>query len=491
MNSKKKNIKINMVLSTIKSLFSVIFPLITFPYVSRVLKVDNIGKINFAISIIGYFQLIARLGITDFAIKEGAKLKNTDKFKTFCNEIFSINVISSVISYIILIICILFSTKLKGYVILLFIQSVSIIFTTLGREWLYMIDEDYLYITIRTILVQIISIVAMFIFVKEPKDYIIYAVISVGASCGANILNMVKLQKFVPLKFKITSYSKKIIKPILILFASSISVTIFTNLDTTILGITCSDYNVGIYSTSVKIYNILVSVIVSVIYVVLPRMSKLTVKESDRTELTMFAKATNDLLVTFALPIAVGLIFLAPEVITVLAGNSYLDAVVSLRILSMAFFCCVIGTFLGECILLPYNHEKTLLYINIGSAGINLVLNLLLIPIWKQDAAAFTTLISQFCGWMFCVITSRKYLKIEGFASVFSKSVVGCLFIAGTCLVVKNIFTNLFLIIIMSILISAILYFVIEVLVGNIVVRQLILNLYDRFRKYNKFIKEN
>lgn len=482
MNDKEKNIKLNMILSAIKSLLSVIFPLITFPYISRVLQVDNIGKINFAASIVSYFQLIARLGINDYAVKEGAKLKGTDKFKPFCNEIFSINIISTVVSYVLLSICIAVSTKLKGYAILLIIQSLTILFTTIGREWLYMIYEDYLYITVRAIVVQILSIVAMFLFVKEPKDYIVYAAISVIASCGANVFNLIKSQKVVPIKIKITSYSKKIIKPILLLFSTTVSVAIFTNLDTTILGIVCSDYNVGIYATSVKIYNILVSVLVSVIFVVLPRMSKLTVNEADKGKLTALARETNDLLVSFVLPIAVGIIVLAPEIITVIAGEAYLDAVVSLRILSCAFFCCTMGTFLGECILLPYNREDVMLYTGIASALMNLVLNILLIPVWKQDAAAFTTLLSQLFGWIVEIWTTRKYLKIDGVMPVYIKSMIGCAVIAVVCIIAKRILDNVVMIVIVSVFVAATLYIVIETLINNMVIRQLVASLYNKLK---------
>ena len=132
---KNKFIGINALLNAIKTIFSIIFPLITFPYISRVLGVENIGIYNFSSSVVSYFTLLAGLGISTYAIREGARYRNDRiKISDFCSEVFSINVISTLVSYVILLFCLFFLNKLHDYISIIVILSISISFTTLGCE---------------------------------------------------------------------------------------------------------------------------------------------------------------------------------------------------------------------------------------------------------------------------------------------------------------------------------------------------------------------
>lgn len=187
---KIRSIKVNAILSMIKQVCAIIFPLITIPYVSRILEADNYGKINFSSSIISYFILIAGLGISSYAIREGARIRDEKTtFTKFSNEIFSINILATVLSYILLVVVVFISTKLQQYKLLLFIQSFAIILNTLGADWINSVYEDYLYLSFRYILIQIISLIALFLFVHTPNDYVIYAIIYVFSSSGGNLFN--------------------------------------------------------------------------------------------------------------------------------------------------------------------------------------------------------------------------------------------------------------------------------------------------------------
>ena len=159
---KQKSLKLNMVLNAIRGLLKVVFPLITFPYISRVLGVDNLGKYNFANSIISYFILFAGLGISSYAIREGSYFRNeTNRLKVFADEMFTINMISTVTAYLCLICVIVIVPKFWDYKILLIIFSLQIVFCTIGIEWIYSIYEEYVYITVRSILFQLISLILL------------------------------------------------------------------------------------------------------------------------------------------------------------------------------------------------------------------------------------------------------------------------------------------------------------------------------------------
>ncbi|MBT9094481.1 oligosaccharide flippase family protein, partial [Lactobacillus delbrueckii subsp. bulgaricus] len=163
---KKKSLGLNAALNGFRSVLNIIFPIITFPYISRVLTVGEIGKYNWSNSFVSYFLLIAGLGVSTYAIREGAKFRNDRKtLSDFASQVFSINILSTLASYVLLLLCVLIFSKIHAYAICVFIFSIQIIFTTLGTEWIYSIFEEYAYITIRSILFKILSIVLLFIFV--------------------------------------------------------------------------------------------------------------------------------------------------------------------------------------------------------------------------------------------------------------------------------------------------------------------------------------
>lgn len=231
----QRSIGVNAGLNMIRTAFQVIFPLITFPYVSRVLHVENIGIYNFCQSVISYFSLLAALGISTYAIREGARYRdNEEKMSLFASEVFSINFISTVFSYLILGVCILLVPRFNQYSSIMVALSISIMFTLIGSEWIFQIYEDYKYITIRGILFQFISLILMFVLVRNSSDLFAYVWITVISCSGANILNAVSRRKYCKIRLTINAKILTHLAPILVLFATSVATTIYTNADTSI-----------------------------------------------------------------------------------------------------------------------------------------------------------------------------------------------------------------------------------------------------------------
>ena len=141
---KNKSLAQNAILNGIRNGLNLLFPLITFPYVSRVLQVEKLGEYNFANSVTSYFVLLAGLGISSYAVREGAKLREKkNEFDFFASSVFTINVVSTIISYICLFVCLWVSNSLHKYSLLIMVFSVQIVFTTIGVEWVYSIYEEY------------------------------------------------------------------------------------------------------------------------------------------------------------------------------------------------------------------------------------------------------------------------------------------------------------------------------------------------------------
>lgn len=471
---KDKSIKINMILNGIKGVLGVIFPLITFPYISKILGTENIGKYNFANSIISYFVLLAALGINTYAIREGARLRDDkEKLNKFIKEVFTINIISTTISYLLLFISIAIIPKFKEYSTLMWILSLQVIFQTIGIEWIYSIYEDYKYITIRSIMFQILSLALLFIFVHTEKDLYIYAIITVVSSVGSNILNFIHSKKYCKISVTKNINLKKHIKPILILFATTITITIYVNSDITVLGFLTNDHNVGIYSVSTKIYMIIKNLLASVVIVSIPRFSAL-LAQNKKEEFKSTAEDIYKTLITIVVPSIVGIIVLRNEIILIISDITYIQATSSLALLSIAIFFCLGAYFWGQAMLVPLKQEKKVLKITIVSAIVNIVLNLLLIPIWKENAAAITTIIAEAIAFIYCKRETKKIIKLDNFNSTLIKTILGCIPIIIISVITKNYIQNLIISTIVIVLLSVISYVIVEIVLKNEVVVSII-----------------
>lgn len=463
----KKSIGANAILNTLKTFMTLMFPLITFPYISRILQVENLGNYNFCVSIINYFSLLSGLGISTYAIREGSIHRdNINKFNKFASEVFSINIISTIISYSILIICVFLSRHLNENKQILGILSIAIIFKTIGCEWIFNIYEEFKYITIRSICFQLLSLLCLFVFVKTQADLINYAIITVLSSSGANIVNCISRQKYCHISFIVNKNMLAKMKPILIIFANSIAVTIFVNSDVTMLGVIAGDYATGLYAVSSKVYLIVKEMLSAMIIVSIPRLS-VYVGEKKEEAFRNTANKVFNMLLLLVVPAVVGIFFLSRNIIMIISGKEYLEADVSLKILSLALFCCIFSWFYTSCILMTNKKEGTVLKITTFVAILNVVLNIFLMPIWKQDAAALTTLLAEGTSMVLCYVKSRNlYKNMLMFRDIISM-LIGNLVICCVCVITLKIINSIIISTIVAIIMSVVFYFCILIICGN------------------------
>lgn len=487
----KKSIKKNAAINSFRTILNLIFPLITFPYVSRILSVEDIGVYNFSNSVITYFLLIAALGIDKFAIREGTKYRDSrEEFSRFASRIFSINVISMIASYLLLIITLCIFNNLSYYSTCILIFSIEIFFTTLGTEWIYSIFEEYTYITVRSIVFKIISIILLFVFVRTEGNYINYALISVFASAGSNVLNFIHARKFCDIKFTFKCGIKEYLKPILVIFASNIAVKIYTSADTTMLGLLSSAYTVGIYSVATKIYLIVKSVLTAILTVTIPRCAFYVGKQLKEEYDALLKKITNTLILA-VLPVVTGLIMLRWNVIYIISSEKYMESQYALAILSLAIVSSIFSSLFNQCVLLPYKREKVFLKSSVISALVNIGLNFVFIPWLGASGAAITTLISEFI---------MALLNFRGCKDLIGKTIIdhelirntvwivaGCVGIVAVCITMEA--TNLPLLFetFLKVGSSVIVYGAIVLISGNIYLKGFIKEISGKLIKYASF----
>lgn len=478
-----KSLKKNALLNLLKQFLKIAFPLITFPYVSRILLEDNFGKYNFSLSVINYFILIAGLGISEYSVREGARLRDKkEHLANFANEIYTINILSSTFSYLMLLFSVIFVDKLHPYLLLIFIQSMNIVFNTLGADWINIIFEDYEYMTKRYIFVKVLSLIAIFVFVKKVDDYYIYTLIMVGSEVLANVMNIVYVRRYIKLRIHFPCNFFTHIKSLMLLFVNGFAVTVYSNADITMLGLLRGNDYVGVYSVASKVYQIAKGLINSVLIVTIPRLSfYLGKEESNDKYYKLFIKVLKcSLMIT--LPMAIVMFFLRKEVILILGGKNFLTGALALGVLSIALIPACISSVIFNGVLIPNRGEKYCLFSTFISAFINIFLNYIFIARFGLIGAAISTLIAEIISSILAIIFSYRLFNIKiRIDRDFISCIVASLFTIVSCWCLKNIWSGIMKII-FNTLVGVIVYGIVLILLRNTVIKEII----NSFLQLNK-----
>ena len=359
---KKKSLKINFIMNAILTMSSIIFPLITFPYVSRVLLPQGTGKVSFATSVITYFTMFAQLGIPTYGVRACARVRdNYEKLTKTVHELFIINSITCGITYILFLVALFNIPRLSQDKTLFLLMSITLILNVIGVEWVYKALEQYSYITIRSIIFKFIAFIAVFLLIHETKDYVIYGGISIFASSASYVCNFFKIHKYVgvvPLK----NYNfKQHFKPIGIFFAMSCATTVYTHLDTLMLGFMTTDTDVGLYNAAVRIKTILVSIVTSLGVVLLPR-SSYYLEKGLKDEFFKITKKGMNFVVLVAAPMMIYFILFAREGIYFLSSSAYEGSIIPMQIIMPTLLFIGMTNIMGIQMLVPLGREKMVLY---------------------------------------------------------------------------------------------------------------------------------
>lgn len=449
----------NFFYNFIKTFVGICFPLISFSYASRVLGVDSIGRVQYSTSVISYFSMIACLGIATYAVREGSKYKGKKKeLGVFTIELFIISTISTLCTFALFIIYLMFFCE-KEYIILMLISSFSIIGTVYSFDWIYQIEEDYKYITSKAVLVQLFAIIMMFVFVRDSNDYVIYAFVCVLGSCGSFVFNIYNAKKYVNIEIvKKNIHIKKHIRPILIIWGAGLATSIYMNLDMVMLKHMESERQLGYYTTSVKLAQVVKVLVTSFSNVLIPRMSYYVGIGDFKKHKNVLSKNIS-VITMIAIPLCIGLFSLSDKMIIIFSGKEFLFATRAARILSMNVVFSVLNGVLFYQVLLPYKKELYASVCTMIGAILNFFANLILIPIFSYEGAALTTLLSEMSVFVLLMIVSRKYVLGKKVVFDIVKYIVLALPILLISFLVEHIVAGCFFSILLSVAISVIVYF--------------------------------
>lgn len=427
-----QSVKVNYILNLINTGTQMLFPLITFPYVCRVIEADGIGQINFFQSIISYISLFTCLGIPMYAIREIARDRSdVVKMNRTAMEILLLHSMLTLVGYAIVAILCLTVPQIQVNIPLFLILSLTIFFTAIGCEWFYQGIEDFKYITIRGLIIKTVSVVLLFIFVKSKTDLLYYGCYTVFGVLGGNIFNFFRLRKYIHRENIIFSelHIRRHVKPVLKVFSFSVVTSIYLQLNTVLLGFLKNALAVGYFAAATKVMQMLLTMSACLGSVMMPRASHL-IAENKEDEFSRLIQKSYDFTLAIALPMTIGLIFCAPSLITALCGVKFEHSILPSQIIAPIILMVAISNVFGIQVLFPKGKINIVtLSCGIGAVA-DLILNLCLIPFFSYIGTSIAYLGAEVATTVSMYFIGRKYIPIIYFKKSHLTYALGCIVMA-------------------------------------------------------------
>ena len=400
------SVKKNFVYSSVLTMANYLFPLLTYPYVSRVLGVTNIGICNYVDSIINYFVLFSSMGITVLGIREIAAAKSEkERLSETFTSLLIISGITTIIALIILLFSIYFVSQLQEYKNLLLIGVAKLIGHYLLIEWFYKGLEEFKYVTNRTIFVKTLYVIAIFVFVRKPEDYGIYFLLQVLMVVVNMFFNICYSRHFIKISFR-NLHFVDFIKPFFILGLYQILTSMYTSFNVAYLGFVTNPTEVGYYTTGTKLFLFLFSVSAALTGVMMPRMSSL-LSEGKLSDFKLLITKSCTILFSFSIPCALFCCMFSPDIVHLLSGEGYEGAYLPTRIIMPLIFIIGYEQILVIQILMPLKKDKDIFVNSIIGATVGILCNIVFVHYFKAVGSSLVWVVSE----LTVLILSQYYVS--------------------------------------------------------------------------------
>lgn len=403
-----KSIKKNYIYNLLFQVFTAITPVITAPYLSRVLGADGIGKISFAESVVSYFVILATLGISTYGQREVSYVQNDKENRSIV--FYNTFVTKFIVSLIVIIIYILLSIFVFKSVLQL-ILTLNLLAVLVDVAWFFQGMEDFGKIVLRSTIFKVLTIICIFVFIKKKENVLLYALIIeiFGFLCNASLI------LFLPKYINKIDFSKlnpfKDISVIFMLFVPTIAIQICTALDKTMIGIiTKSEFENGYYEQAMKIPRILLYIVTTLALAVMPRIG-LLFNNGEKKEIENLMYKSYRFVFLISLPMACGLFAVAPNFVPWFFGDGYDKSIVLIRILAFLLIIIGISNITGMQYMIPTKRQNLLSISVCIGAVINFILNYFLIIKYASFGAAIASIISELVIMLLEFYIVRKELS--------------------------------------------------------------------------------
>lgn len=422
-----KKLKTNAIFNLIYQMMAIIIPLITMPYLARVLGVDNIGIQSYTLSIVSYFTLFAAFGLNDYGQREIAR-NQEDKgkisklfFELIANRFLTGFIVVSV--YLTLVFTV-FEAQYEVYYLILVMNILAITFDV---AWFFQGIENFKSLAIRNTIVKLVSMTLIFIFVKDSNSLGIYIFISSMALILSSLSVWVMLPKYI-VKTKIEFKNIfKHFKGSLVYFIPTIAIQIYTVLDKSMIQwITNSNFQNGIYDQAERIVKVSLTIIQFMNVIMCSRMSFLFANNREEEAKSICTQSLR-FLSFFVFPIALGIVLIANNIIPLYLGPGYEDSILLLQCFSLLVIFIAISGFVGSHYMTPTGQQgKSNIALIIG-AIVNLILNLILIKPLGALGATIASVSAEGLIAVLYIYNGRKFFKVSEYFKIFFKNIIAAI----------------------------------------------------------------
>ena len=457
MISVKKNLSWNILLTV----SGYLFPLLTFPYVTRILGADSLGLSNFALSIVDYAIIFANLGLATIGCRYIPQCnENIEKRNYVFSHLVTLHLVLSCIILVIYIGCVFFVRQLYEHKVLYFVGIAKIVSNVFLIEWLFQGMQDFRYVTIRTLIIRSLYVISIFLFVRHKEDYDIYFYLTIAQVVVNAFINWGYSKRFVKFRFSLLG-CREYVFPVFSMGINSILLSFYNTFNIIFLGMVCDDASVGYFVTATKLYAIFLSFLSAYNGVFVPFLNSLFGR-GEMEQFKKYVKYSFSIVILLSIPIVVGGIILAPEIIRLLAGPGYDRAVLPFQIVMIQVLLVGIAQILENQILLSLKKFKEVLICTSISTAIAILILFTFVPKYAEVASAYAVAIPHVVEAVLLYYFAKKSIDIKFPVLSFLRNVLACLPIAAICLIVRTLPINCFWVIVIAGTISVIYYFVMQ-----------------------------
>ena len=481
----KKSIAKNYIYNLIYQMLTIVLPLITTPYLSRVLGAENIGIYGYTLSIVTYFVLFGTLGIAMYGQREIAYVQNdkTKQSKTFW-EIVITRFITLTIASVTFYITFCIRGQYTTYYTILLLELLA---NALDISWYYQGIEDFGKTVIRNLVVKVLSLVCIFVFVKTQADLWKYMLIYVLANALGNATMWLYLPKMLQKISLKTLEFKKHIKPVLSLFVPQIATQIYVVLDKTMIGnITNNMSDVGFYEQAQKIVKTAMLVVTALGTVMNSRIAN-AFAENKKEDVKKYLMQAFNIVWMLGIPITLGIMAVSSNLVPWFYGEGYEPVIQLLIAISPILLAIGLNNVTGIQYLIQTKQQKNYtISVTIG-AIVNVIFNFILINLIGTVGAAISSVLAEFTILGVHFIYMRKDIKILDVLKLSIKYLISGLIMYVIVLNISKLISPSILNTFILIAIGAIIYFVILLILKdkflNDIINQVVVTVKNKLGK--------
>lgn len=455
----------NSAFNVLYTLLNMLFPLIASMYVSRILRSEGIGKVAYAQNIASYFIVFAILGIQNYGLREISKVRAEQQKKNqLFTQLLCFNAITTTLALVAYIFLIMIAPNMWVERKLYIACGIDIVWNYFNIDWLYQGEEAYGYIVLRSFIIKILSLAAIFLLVKTSADYIVYVWISSVATGGSYLCNVIHSRKIVRLSFK--DFKIRVhFKPILLFGVGTLVASLYAKVDITMLGTFATESAVGYYTYGHKMVNLVLTATTAMTGVFLPRLCYLY--ENDKDGFKNLLEIGIKLLIYLTFPLAAGVFALAPQVIVMFFGEEFLPSSVILRFFTVMIFIRGFGDLLCYQLGICMGQERLRLPAAILASTTNIILNAILIPTLTAVGAAIASIISEVVVNAYQLKKLRKLTEIPFSGRAVFQALVSTGAMTAVIVLPAKYISNVVLAVVVSVLTGVLVYVAMNFIMKN------------------------